>query len=50
MYKVMVVVQNKLGKCYLPIIEQDKKVDADREVEALKTLNPGCKFAIMDED
>jgi hypothetical protein len=50
MYRVMVVVQNKLGKVYLPIVEQDKKADADREAESLKQLNPGCKFAIMDED
>lgn len=50
MYKVMVVVNTKLGKSYFPVTEQDKKSDAERDIEALKSLNDGYKFAIMDED
>jgi hypothetical protein len=50
MYKVMVVVKDSLSSLYFPVRQEDKKADAERYIEALKTLNPGCKFAIMDED
>jgi hypothetical protein len=50
MFKVMAVIQTKLGKSYFPITEQEKKADAERDIVTLKELNPGYKFAIMDED
>lgn len=50
MYKVMVVVNGPLSKYYFPITQQERKADAERDVEALKAINEGYKFAIMDED
>lgn len=50
MYKVTVVVKGPLGNLYLPITQQDKRADADRDAEALKKLNEAYKFAVIDED
>jgi hypothetical protein len=49
MYKSMIVVQSKLGKIYIPVTEQEKKADAERDIEIMEPLNPGYKFAVLDE-
>jgi hypothetical protein len=50
MYKVMVVVKGPLNNIYLPLTQQDKRSDADRDADVLKKLNENYKFAVVDEE